>query len=201
MVKLSQSKKRKPKIPRNGFINERQALSDEEGKHYSATHRPEHAMIEENNSKDGDQQQIATMPVTTYRTDEISTIPEQNPEQINASIKNQQRNQNRRSMATTAAANRKDLMNNGRLNSVMQQQTMPDSQASKHGSQSVEPGFRVYGKNHAARDFNDMVKTKAKLRIAQMANETGQDFSFRARTGNQNASPRTELVSQSNNRD
>ena len=54
MVKLSQSKKRKPKIPRNGFINERQALSDEEGKHYSATHRPEHAMIEENNSKDGD---------------------------------------------------------------------------------------------------------------------------------------------------
>ena len=71
-------------------------------------------------------------------------------------------------------------MNISRLSGI-QQQTMQqmEGQSSKHGSQSVEPGFRVYGKNHAAREFNDMVKVKARVRLAQI-----EDFSFRARTGN-----------------
>ena len=68
----------------------------------------------------------------------------------------------RRDVATAAAAmrigysnNRKELMNHSRLSAGMNQEM-----AATKGSHSVEPGFRVYGKNQAAREFNDMVKVK-----------------------------------------
>ena len=72
----------------------------------------------------------------------------------------------RRDVATAAAAmrigqsntnnSRKEggLMNHSRLSAGVPQDVL------KMGSQSVEPGFRVYGKNHAAKEFNDMVKVK-----------------------------------------
>ena len=71
----------------------------------------------------------------------------------------------RRDVATAAAAiriggqnssmNRKDhLTNQSRLSSGV------PSDVIKMNSQSLEPGFRVYGKNHAAKEFNDMVKVK-----------------------------------------
>lgn len=33
------------------------------------------------------------------------------------------------------------------------------------GSQSVEPGFRIYGKNNAVNEFNQIIKFKQKKRI------------------------------------
>ena len=94
---------------------------------------------------------------------------------------------------------RKDLMNQSRLSTGVPHDIM------KMGSQSVEPAFRVYGKNQAAREFNDMIKVKHKVRLAGLgtveSGGTSADFSFRARTGNQKVSPRTELISRSYNRE
>ena len=74
------------------------------------------------------------------------------------------------------------------------------------GSQSVEPGFRVYGKNQAAKELHDMAKVKQKIHLGQIT--TGDqglnsDFSFRTKTGGHKkiASPRNELVTRSYNRD
>ena len=63
------------------------------------------------------------------------------------------------------------------------------------GSQSVEPGFRIYGKNNAVNEFNQIIKFKQKKRIpGQIPNSgkvnDGADFSFRA-NGTSQTSPRT----------
>jgi hypothetical protein len=51
------------------------------------------------------------------------------------------------------------------------------------GSQSVEPGFRIYGKNKAANEFSDNLKFKLKTKVNPDTLAAGGDFSFRAANG------------------
>ena len=95
----------------------------------------------------------------------------------------------KRDVVMAVAAMRVGYSNNRHDRSKM------SSQQSNQGSQSVEPGFRVYGKNHAAQEISAMRAQRANRR-SKMAEPASlnADFSFR---GN----PQNELMSRSLVRD
>lgn len=146
----------------------------------------------------------------------MSMLDQRTPKQINfdaKALQQQQRGQLRRDIATAAAAmrigysnNRKDLLNNSRL-SAGQDGYVPGP--GKSGSHSLEPGFRVYGKNQAAREFNDIVKVKHK--VYRLSHITPKDsglhsthvaeFSFRAKTTGKQSPRDQETMYRSYNRD